>query len=289
MVSGLMSPKTSRRSHGAAENNGSSATGTSSIVRISENKTELQLPLKILNDRITCILCNGYFVDATTVLDCLHTFCKSCLLKHFDEHDNTCPKCQTLIHQSHPTHYVAFDRTLQDIVYKLVPGMQAEEKRRREEYEANHSPSDSDADMYSEDESPKASNSQNKDKEKEKEKDNGVEEEQEADPSICCLKDPCAGHRREDEPILVILDAHELLAPIPKPFIRLPGIATINTIKRYISLILRGNIKYYQEYDIFCNDELMGRDFSMAFIYKTRWRNQSSAPMRLSYRPHFDY
>jgi len=33
----------------------------------------------------TCPLCNGYFVDATTVIDCLHTFCKSCLLKYFDE------------------------------------------------------------------------------------------------------------------------------------------------------------------------------------------------------------
>lgn len=40
-----------------------------------------------------------------------------------------------MIHQSHPSHYVAFDRTMQDIVYKLVPGMQAEEMKRREEFE----------------------------------------------------------------------------------------------------------------------------------------------------------
>lgn len=32
----------------------------------------------------TCSLCSGYFVDATTVIDCLHTFCKSCLLKYFE-------------------------------------------------------------------------------------------------------------------------------------------------------------------------------------------------------------
>lgn len=53
--------------------------------------------------------------------------------------------------------------------------------------------------------------------------------------------------------------------------------------------MLHGEITRYQEYDIFCNDELMGRDFSMAFIFKTRWRNQSSAPMQLIYRPHCDY
>lgn len=49
--------------------------------------------------------------------------------------DNTdCPKCHFMIHQSHPSHYVAFDRTVQDIVYKLVPGLQTEEFRRREKF-----------------------------------------------------------------------------------------------------------------------------------------------------------
>ncbi|VDP24166.1 unnamed protein product [Heligmosomoides polygyrus] len=61
-------------------------------------------------------------IDAITVIDCLHTFCKSCLLTYFEEEDNCCPTCEQLIHQSHPSHYVAFDRTMQDIVYKLVPG-----------------------------------------------------------------------------------------------------------------------------------------------------------------------
>lgn len=46
--------------------------------------TENVLLLRTLNPYITCPICNGYFVDATTVLDCLHTFCKSCLLKHFE-------------------------------------------------------------------------------------------------------------------------------------------------------------------------------------------------------------
>ena len=45
-----------------------------------------------------------------------------CLLKHFRDNNNNCPKCDQLVHQSHPTHYIAYDRTIQDIVYKLVPG-----------------------------------------------------------------------------------------------------------------------------------------------------------------------
>lgn len=51
--------------------------GTTSI-------TEHMLSLSSLNPYITCPICEGYFVDATTVIDCLHTFCKSCLLKHFE-------------------------------------------------------------------------------------------------------------------------------------------------------------------------------------------------------------
>jgi hypothetical protein len=34
------------------------------------------------------------------------------------------------IHQSHPLDYIAFDRTMQDIVYKLVPNLETDEYRR---------------------------------------------------------------------------------------------------------------------------------------------------------------
>jgi ornithine carbamoyltransferase len=49
--------------------------------------------------------------------------CKSCLVKHLEE-NNTCPTCNIVIHQSHPLQYISFDRTMQDIVYKLVPELQ---------------------------------------------------------------------------------------------------------------------------------------------------------------------
>lgn len=49
--------------------------------------------------------------------------CKSCLVKHLEE-NNTCPRCGNVIHQSHPLQYISFDRTMQDIVYKLVPNLQ---------------------------------------------------------------------------------------------------------------------------------------------------------------------
>lgn len=125
---------------------------------------ERRIKLSTLNSHITCGICEGYFIDATTVTECLHTckycvpcsqlksrrtatpirwklvrnfrpsnlfdthfvhnsVCKSCLVKHLEE-NNTCPACDMVIHQSHPLQYISFDRTMQDIVYKLVPNLQ---------------------------------------------------------------------------------------------------------------------------------------------------------------------
>lgn len=44
-------------------------------------------------------------------------------MKHLEE-KKTCPTCENVIHQSHPLQYISFDRTMQDIVYKLVPNLQ---------------------------------------------------------------------------------------------------------------------------------------------------------------------
>lgn len=105
---------------------------------------ERKIKLRSINSHITCEICKGYFIDATTVTECLHTckwevenppsgllqlirpftftVCKSCLVKHLEE-NNTCPTCENVIHQSHPLQYISFDRTMQDIVYKLVPDL----------------------------------------------------------------------------------------------------------------------------------------------------------------------
>ena len=107
--------------------------------------------LRTLNEMITCKICHGYLIDATTgnlslnyylisnrnfsafctlrtfnkvnlkwkayatffvVTECLHTFCKSCIVKHLED-SNVCPECENMIHQSHPLDYIAFDRTMQ--------------------------------------------------------------------------------------------------------------------------------------------------------------------------------
>ena len=75
-----------------------------------------------LNEHLTCRLCDGYFRDAHTVVECLHTFCKSCLLKEFAQHKHMCPHCGVHL-AANPRSSILADRTLQAVVDKIFPGM----------------------------------------------------------------------------------------------------------------------------------------------------------------------
>ncbi|XP_005045726.1 PREDICTED: polycomb group RING finger protein 1 [Ficedula albicollis] len=97
---------------------------------------EVKVKMKELNEHIVCFLCAGYFIDATTITECLHTFCKSCIVKYLQT-SKYCPMCNTKIHETQPLLNLKLDRVMQDIVYKLVPGLQhSEEKRIREFYQS---------------------------------------------------------------------------------------------------------------------------------------------------------
>ncbi|XP_065666541.1 polycomb complex protein BMI-1 isoform X3 [Hydra vulgaris] len=92
------------------------------------------LKLQELNPYLTCMLCSGYLIDATTLVECSHSFCRSCLLKYLESSYN-CPKCTTEIHKTKPLEYTRSDPVLQEIVYKLVPELYFEEEKRREKWQ----------------------------------------------------------------------------------------------------------------------------------------------------------
>ncbi|KAG2458156.1 BMI1 protein, partial [Polypterus senegalus] len=75
-----------------------------------------------LNPHLMCVLCGGYFIDATTIIECLHSFCKTCIVGYL-ETSKYCPICDVQVHKTRPLHNIRSDKTLQDIVYKLVPGL----------------------------------------------------------------------------------------------------------------------------------------------------------------------
>ncbi|XP_034081112.1 polycomb group RING finger protein 6-like isoform X2 [Gymnodraco acuticeps] len=94
----------------------------------SKDKEEPNRPLSEFYPYIRCALCSYFLIDATTIIECLHTFCKSCIMKHFF-YSNRCPTCSTVVHQTQPTYNIRPDRKLQDIVYKMVPFLEESERK----------------------------------------------------------------------------------------------------------------------------------------------------------------
>lgn len=222
---------------------------------------ERRIKLKTLNVHITCKICRGYLVDATTVTECLHTFCKSCLVKHLEE-NNTCPDCNIVIHQSHPLQYISFDRTMQDIVYKLVPNLQENEmKREREFYRMRGLPCPKDIPPNS----------------------GSIEEEKTQQEQVAELD-----LHRMDEQVNVGLECMAAnLKSMKRRFVRLSSQATITQLKKFIAKKILDGMEKYRDIDILCNDELLGKDHTLKFVYVTRWRFKEP-PLRLQYRPKLD-
>lgn len=92
-----------------------------------------KLRLTEVSPHLICALCGGYLIDATTIVECLHSFCKTCIVRYL-ESSKYCPICEVLVHKTRPLQNIRLDHTLQDIVYKLVPGLFKDEMTRRREY-----------------------------------------------------------------------------------------------------------------------------------------------------------
>ena len=54
------------------------------------------------------------------------TVCKSCIVKYLQT-SKYCPMCNIKIHETQPLLNLKLDRVMQDIVFKLVPGLQESE------------------------------------------------------------------------------------------------------------------------------------------------------------------
>jgi len=219
-----------------------------------------KLKLKSLNCHITCYICKGYLIDATTVTECLHTFCKSCIVKYLEE-TNTCPRCEVLIHQSHPLQYICADRTMQDIVYKLVPNLLEEETNRRKLFCMKYS--------IKLEIQPNCSDDQNN------------------PPLVSPSASNSGDFHRSDEQIDLSLQCGSGLKKIRRRFIRCSSQATVTHLKKYVSQKIFADLIRFCEVDIFCNDVLMGKDYSMNFISKTVGRNKIP-PLELIYRKHIE-
>ncbi|KAM8924529.1 polycomb group RING finger protein 5 isoform 3-T3 [Pelodytes ibericus] len=221
--------------------------------------------VKEFNPYITCCICKGYLIKPTTVTECLHTFCKSCIVQHFEE-SNDCPKCGNQVHETNPLEMLRLDNTLEEIIFKLVPGLREGEQNQESEFWKRKQPQENGEICK-----------------RRKEDDDENDEEQDyhrSDPQIAICLDCLRNNGQSGD---------NVVKGLMKKFIRCSTRVTVGTIKKFLSLKLKLPSSY--ELDVLCNGEIMGKDHTMEFIYMTRWRlrGENSYPMVLQYRPRIDF
>ncbi|KAM7434680.1 Polycomb group RING finger protein 6 [Porites harrisoni] len=236
----------------------------------------VKLPLVNLNQHITCKLCNGYLVDAATITECLHTFCKSCLVRHI-ELVNRCPTCNTVIHETQPLYNIRLDRTMQDIVYKLLPRIEREERRReRKFYKDRQIPYPT----------PRACQTSSVPGPS-----NAVKKQTASLPKKISKPKVTKNYHRTDEQISLQLETFRdgsggpaKIQPLQKKYMRLSTQVTIGLIQRFLAAKL--HLESANMVGILFDKMEMGKDLTLKYISENLCTQEenSSGPLILHYR-----
>ncbi|ELK36667.1 Putative E3 ubiquitin-protein ligase HECTD2 [Myotis davidii] len=217
--------------------------------------------------------------------------CKTCIVQHFED-SNDCPRCGNQVHETNPLEMLRLDNTLEEIIFKLVPGLREQELERESEFWKKNKPQENGQDDTSKVDKPKV------DEEGDENQDD--KDYHRSDPQIAICLDCLRNNGQSGD---------NVVKGLMKKFIRCSTRVTVGTIKKFLSLKLKLPSSY--ELDVLCNGEIMGKDHTMEFIYMTRWRLRGenfrclncsasqvcpqdgplyqSYPMVLQYRPRIDF
>ncbi|XP_052094816.1 polycomb group protein Psc-like [Mytilus californianus] len=222
--------------------------------------------LRHLREHLVCVLCGGYLIDATTIVECLHSFCKTCIVRYLDS-SKFCPICDVQVHKTKPLVNIRMDHTLQDMVYKLVPNLFHEEmKRRREFYKENIDEEDSP-------EGPWPEYYIDDDGEIQRERVIFSDDEQ-ISLSLQLSTDgkpPKSPDKRDPKSSTEMTDCRYLLCP---------AAVTVSHLKKFIRL--KFNLCDRYQIDVYHSDEILQDHYTLmdiAYIYA--WRRRG--PLRLFY------
>ncbi|XP_038877089.1 E3 ubiquitin protein ligase DRIP2-like [Benincasa hispida] len=95
----------------------------------------VKLPTQKLMGCLTCPLCDNLFTHATTISECLHTFCRDCIYEKITEEESEgCPVCNTNL-GGVPLEKLKADHTMDDLREKIFPC----KRRKEKEPEKSHS------------------------------------------------------------------------------------------------------------------------------------------------------
>jgi hypothetical protein len=261
----------------------------------------LEFPLAPLKEHITCSICKGYLRSAHTISECLHSFCKSCLFCYYNQGNSNCPRCFVNLGPD-PYPVTLFDRTLQELVDKILPELQVNDDNAEREFyhmkKIKPKPEFA-ADIKKETEMAAQAKS--------KADSESINDEtgKESDPKKKTAGSPATRKNTRDESAKKIdfpvpldeidIELHpdesesfnrkrqrkrirsskespnEELPALLKPLIRTSGKLKISQLKKYLGSQLNLDHDTQSKLVIRCNGDVVGDELSLTFILRTRW------------------
>ncbi|XP_012683426.2 polycomb complex protein BMI-1-B [Clupea harengus] len=215
-----------------------------------------------LNPHLMCVLCGGYFIDATTIVECLHSFCKMCIVRYL-ETSKFCPICDVQVHKTKPLLNIRSDKTLQDIVYKLVPGLFKTEMKRRRDFYAEH-PSDD------------AANGSHEDRGEVADEDKRII----TDDEIISLSIEFFDQNKEEKSV----EARSGTKESVKRYLQCPAAMTIMHLRKFLRSKM--DVPCTFQIDVMYEDEPLKDYYTLmdiAYIYT--WRRNGPLPLKYRVRP----
>lgn len=217
-----------------------------------------RVSMKAINQHITCSLCAGYLVDATTITECLHTFCKTCIVKYLQT-CNSCPICTTVVHETQPLLNLRPDRTMQDVVYKLVPGLYKEERERREKFYLERGESDPNC------------------------------RPPPMDPVDSSTEFSQNHFSRDEDLISLQVEPHPSVVEYPsvqlqelsRKYMRMSSRAAVHQLKWF--LVHKLCVPALYDLDLVCDENILHKDSTLKFIWLSYWLKKSP-PLLLHYK-----
>ncbi|VVA98609.1 unnamed protein product [Arabis nemorensis] len=94
------------------------------------DESSVKAERKVIGKCFTCPICNKFFVDATTIIECIHTFCRKCIRdKITAENLKACPVCQVDL-GANPLEKLRTDNIWLDLRSTIFPPKPATKKHK---------------------------------------------------------------------------------------------------------------------------------------------------------------
>nr|CCA22327.1 conserved hypothetical protein [Albugo laibachii Nc14] len=227
---------------------------TNSVTTL-DNRT-VTVPLISINHHFVCVLCDGYLREAHTIPECLHSFCKSCIYRHFLIYqERTCPKCNLLLKPCPITTLVS-DQQIQNLLDCVWPELLKQDAIQEKEFYSKYcfvkKPASAITTANGKGTKSRASHSKLK-----------------------ALRNEYRLSFQEPEIIHISLRVIPLTAGIPallRPYLSVSGSFRIHALRKYICRQLSMEEETtIPKMEIRCLNSTVGQELSMYFIQRTIW------------------